>query len=236
MDVNDALALGTLSTGTGYSMVNELFSGQNTYQRHHENVAELIHKISWATIEESGKEEAELARELGQACIIGERTRKILFLGVRNAYCCICARVEKKGMPIPEHKCFKNWSKTSTSMEADIIVEGWRQQCFQKIVRGTYGNKLVEKIECRNHLLRNFCKKIRDICARCEAAAVSFNARGDYYSLMGSSSGSSNLSAFTKKFADRAKKQRQTYIPCAKRRKISKKLALPDEDYGPDAI
>ncbi|KAJ8968814.1 hypothetical protein NQ314_002076 [Rhamnusium bicolor] len=222
MDVNDALALGTLSTGTGYSMVNELFSvlnvpfmSPNTYQRHHENVAELIHKLSWATIEKSGKEETELARELGQvdgngtpfisviadgawskrsystnynapsgvACIIGARTRKILFLGVRNAYCCICARAEKKGMPIPEHKCFKNWSKTSTSMEADIIVEGFKRSLemhgiiySQLIVDGDnsvsrklfearpYGNKLVEKIECRNHLLRNFCKKIRDIC------------------------------------------------------------------------
>ncbi|KAJ8964170.1 hypothetical protein NQ314_005080 [Rhamnusium bicolor] len=408
MDVNDALALGTLSTGTGYSMVNELFSvlnvpfmSPNTYQRHHENVAELIHKILWATIEESGKEEAELARKLGQvdgnstpfisviadgawskrsystnynapsgvACIIGARTRKILFWSKER----ICARAEKKGMPIPEHKCFKNWSKTSTRMETDIIVEGFKRSLemhgiiySQLIGDGDssvsrklfearpYGNKLVEKIECRNHLWRNFCKKIRDICgkckmitfltqsdasftdkvsnlckdlrngcshvfgehknckelayfkcspdkntnnyipamrecgllddievcfnrlvinanslitnmdtniakqynavlckfvggkrvnfslkgsyeARCEAAAVSFNARGDYYSLMGSSSGSSNLSAFTKKFADRAKKQRQTYIPCAKRRKISKKLALPDEDYGPDA-
>lgn len=29
-----------------------------------------------------------------------------------------------------------------------------------------YGNVLVEKIECRNHLLRNFSKKIKDICGK----------------------------------------------------------------------
>lgn len=55
IDINNALALGTLSKGTGYSAANELFSVLNipfmtdvTYQKHHENIISNI--ISFITI------------------------------------------------------------------------------------------------------------------------------------------------------------------------------------------
>lgn len=73
MDINSALVLGTVSTGTGYTGANELFSVLNvpfmtdvTYQRHHENVGDIIHEISWKSMEEAAKEEARLARESGE--------------------------------------------------------------------------------------------------------------------------------------------------------------------------
>ncbi|KAK9752198.1 hypothetical protein QE152_g4422 [Popillia japonica] len=62
----------------------------------------------------------------GVACIIGQRTRKLLFLGVRNKYCCICARVENKEGNVPQHTCYRNWTSSSTAMESDIIVEGFK--------------------------------------------------------------------------------------------------------------
>lgn len=72
MDINNALALGTVSTGTGYSAANELFSVLNipfmtdvTYQKHHENIGNIIHNTSWKSMEEAAKEEARLARESG---------------------------------------------------------------------------------------------------------------------------------------------------------------------------
>lgn len=47
-------------------------------------------------------------------------------MSVRNRYCCICARSQaKKSMP-DEHVCFRNWTKSASAMEADIIVEGFK--------------------------------------------------------------------------------------------------------------
>ncbi|XP_050303674.1 uncharacterized protein LOC126741321 [Anthonomus grandis grandis] len=120
----------------------------------------------------------------GVACIIGQRTGKLLFLGIRNKYCSFCARATAKKIdPIPEHVCYKNWSNTSTAMESDIIVEGFRKSLemyniifkrlvgdgdssvYKKLVKARpYGSLLVDKVECKNHLLRNFCAKIREIC------------------------------------------------------------------------
>nr|CAI5864409.1 unnamed protein product [Callosobruchus analis] len=35
---------------------------------------------------------------------------------------------------------------------------------YKKILESSPYKKAVMKIECRNHLLRNFCNKLRDIC------------------------------------------------------------------------
>ena len=56
---------------------------------------------------------------------MGYSTGKVLYLGVRNKYCTVCARANTKNTDPPEHKCFKNWSSTSTAMESDIILEGF---------------------------------------------------------------------------------------------------------------
>lgn len=120
-----------------------------------------------------------------QACIIGARTKKILFLGVRNKYCAVCSRsAVAKNELLAEHHCYKNWKESSTSMESDIIVEGFKRSIemhglkyhkligdgdssvHQKVLEARpYGTLMVQKIECRNHMLRNFSKKIRDICS-----------------------------------------------------------------------
>lgn len=39
----------------------------------------------------------------------------------------ICARAADLQKEIPEHTCFKNWSGSANAMEADIIVDGFRQ-------------------------------------------------------------------------------------------------------------
>lgn len=81
--------------------------------------------------------------------------------------------------------CYKNWTSTSTSMESDIIVDGFKKSLemhgvifkrlvgdgdssvYNKIMENKpYGNLLVEKVECKNHLLRNFSKKIKDACGK----------------------------------------------------------------------
>jgi hypothetical protein len=57
----------------------------------------------------------------GAACIVGEKTGKILFLGIRNKYCAMCSKNQEKS-----HLCFKNWDGSSSAMESDIILEGYK--------------------------------------------------------------------------------------------------------------
>lgn len=120
----------------------------------------------------------------GAACIIGYRTKKVLFCGVRNNTCSICAKghsnTEINTVDAPQHKCYKNWSGSSTAMEADIIAEGFLRSIemhgikYSKLIGDgdssvtsklrmlmPYGPKtLITKIECKNHLLRNFSNKM----------------------------------------------------------------------------
>lgn len=101
---------------------------------------------------------------------------------MRNKYCAACTRADNLEVETKKHKCFKNWNGNSTAMESDIIVEGF---CESKKMYGIkyhkvigdgdsnvykmildtrpYDNLMVEKIECKNHLLRNFCNKLRDL-------------------------------------------------------------------------
>lgn len=111
----------------------------------------------------------------GVAAIIGENSGKVLHIGVRNKYCVICARANKKGLPAKAHKCTKNHSGSSTSMEQAILVDGFKNSIRDRnliynilIADGdssTYKSILesrpypdipIQKIECTNHLLRNY--------------------------------------------------------------------------------
>jgi len=107
-------------------------------------------------------------------------------LGVRNKICSVCNKAEFLSKEPNPHKCYKNWSGTSTSMEADIIVDGFSQSIY---MHGLIYDKLigdgdssvmkklsiakpygiehrVKKIECSNHILRNYCNRLRDISTR----------------------------------------------------------------------
>jgi hypothetical protein len=73
LEINNALALATVSTGTGYSALDEIFSVLNipfmsptTYQKNHNKVTEIIESISWDMMVKAGQEEARLAIQLGQ--------------------------------------------------------------------------------------------------------------------------------------------------------------------------
>lgn len=119
----------------------------------------------------------------GAAVIIGYYTKKVLFVGVRNKFCAICYRAAKLNQKATEHACFKNWgaNQSSTSMESDIILEGFRRSIemhglvyYQIIANGDssitkklqdfcpYPSMVIEKIDCVNHLFRNLRTKIKD--------------------------------------------------------------------------
>lgn len=120
----------------------------------------------------------------GVGTICGARTGKVLHMSVRNKYCSICVKAEKLNKEPAIHKCYKNWGRdcSSTSMEADTIVEGFKRSVkergviystyiadgdssvYRKIIQANpYPDVFIEKIECRNHLLRNLATKIKDI-------------------------------------------------------------------------
>lgn len=122
---------------------------------------------------------------------MGYKTKKVLFIGVRNKYCTVCKKAETMNRPPTKHECFKNWSGTSTAMEADIIVDGFRQSVkmhnliynqiigdgdssvIKKIqIAKPYGNEIiVKKIECTNHILRNYSVRLRDLSTKRKSAS-----------------------------------------------------------------
>lgn len=118
----------------------------------------------------------------GAAVIIGYKTKKVLYMAVKNKYCMICARSKNKNIVAPDHTCYKNYNGSSSGMESVAIVEGFKHSfpnqglIYSKLIADgdsstyksileakPYGNLLVEKIECTNHLLRNFCMKLEEL-------------------------------------------------------------------------
>nr|XP_012145670.1 PREDICTED: uncharacterized protein LOC105663106 isoform X2 [Megachile rotundata] len=122
----------------------------------------------------------------GVGVIVGYYTKKVLYVGVKNKVCITCRVAAKKKEKPSEHRCFKNWGTTqsSTAMESVAILEGFEcsikmhgliysiliadgdSSVYKKILdRDPYKqySVRVQKIECINHMLRNFGKKIANI-------------------------------------------------------------------------
>lgn len=70
----------------------------------------------------------------GCAAIIGVYTKKVLYYGVKNKYCDICTKSYAKNCPPNDHPCNINYYGPSSSMETQIIVEGF-QWCETKGAR-----------------------------------------------------------------------------------------------------
>ncbi len=125
----------------------------------------------------------------GVGIIIGRRTGKLLYIGVRNEHCHACAT----SIPQDQHVCYKNWSKSSSEMEADIILEGFLE--VEK-VHGVWYMKFVgdgdssvyppliqnvpvwgpaiKKLECANHA----CKCYRGALERLVQENPSYKGSG----------------------------------------------------------
>jgi hypothetical protein len=112
----------------------------------------------------------------GVAIVIGAATGKLLHVGIRNRLCYICNRASGVGVEPVTHDCYKNWSSSSQSMEADIIVSAFLEaekthgvrymrligdgdsSVYAKIQENVpVWGKYVTKLECANHA----CKCLR---------------------------------------------------------------------------
>jgi hypothetical protein len=109
----------------------------------------------------------------GVAVIIGQMTKKLLYLGVRNKNCSTCIKADTKGVEPRKHTCTKNWSKSSQAMEPDIIMSGFADAEKTHGVRylqmigdgdssvmhalhseGPPWCRKIRKIECANHICK----------------------------------------------------------------------------------
>ena len=210
-EVNFAAVWGQMSTGGGYSSLQEQMSAigipvmtKRSFMKTEKAVGKLWWREMEVSMKHAGKEERRIAIEKGSlhdgvpaisvvldggwckrshkhsynaksgvGIIIGQATGKILYMGVRNKYCSVCAISEKKRELPPIHDCHKNWEGPSSSMETDIIVEGFKQAESEHGLRYTtfvgdgdssvYPNLIAEvpgyghsirKLECANHAVK----------------------------------------------------------------------------------
>ncbi len=125
----------------------------------------------------------------GVAIIIGKETGKLLYIGVRNKYCHACAR----NISPDKHACFRNWNKSSSEMETDIILEGFLEaeqvhgvryihfigdgdgSVHPTLIQNVPGwGHAIKKLECANHA----CKCYRGALERLVQDNPSYKGTG----------------------------------------------------------
>ena len=83
----------------------------------------------------------------GAAIIIGAHTGNFLHVGVRNKYCSVCAQTNKHNEQPRQHDCYKNWDGPSSSMETDILVQGFKE-AETKYVYATQHLQVTATVPC----------------------------------------------------------------------------------------
>ena len=118
----------------------------------------------------------------GVGVIFGAATKKLLFIGVRNKYCSVCAISDHNNSPCPSHQCFKNWNGSSCAMETDIIVQGFQlaeqmhgvrylwfigdgdSSVYHAVVSNVSYGRYVQKVECANHAVKCYRNRLEALC------------------------------------------------------------------------
>lgn len=99
-------------------------------------------------------------------------------MGARNKFYALCAVAANKGIDVPQHRCYCNWSCSSAAMESDFIAEGFMLselmyglQYMSVIADGdcsvmatirqavSYGIFLT-KIECAKHACKTYRSRL----------------------------------------------------------------------------
>ncbi|KAI4468265.1 cyclin [Holotrichia oblita] len=106
----------------------------------------------------------------GVAVIIGRATRKVLYVGIRNKYCSICARADNINSEPQAHICYKNWTGSSASMEADISSEEMHGLQYREIIADGNSSvfaKIREKVPYGKEVIYIdviYCLKVQIYC------------------------------------------------------------------------
>lgn len=141
----------------------------------------------------------------GFACIIGMRTKKVLYFDVKRKYCHTCKLSYAKTCPPNFHECNINFDGPSTGMESAIIVEGF-VACeqmgarFDKFVGDGDASTFkelrelqiykdpevtIDKYECESHLFRNYRAKYGELttCTKYQTATRKYitASKGNFF-------------------------------------------------------
>ena len=122
----------------------------------------------------------------GVAVIIGHETGKLLHIGVRNKFCMGCtleAKQQKEDASRKCHVCYRNWHESSSAMESDIILEGFKaaeskyglrytkvtgdgdSSVYPTLVQNVPGwGYAIEKLECANHACKCYRYVVTHTC------------------------------------------------------------------------
>ena len=116
----------------------------------------------------------------GVGIIIGKATGKILYMGVRNKYCAVCYNKAYEGNPL-QHTCFLNWNGSSSAMEADIILDGFRNceeqhgvryiefigdgdsSVYPTLISSIPWGYAIKKLECANHAVKCYRSALENL-------------------------------------------------------------------------
>lgn len=99
----------------------------------------------------------------GVGIIIGAHTGKLLHVGVQNKYCSVCAQTAKHKHKSRKHDCYKNWDGPSSSIETEILVQGFSEAEKQYGLRYTLftgdgdssvHTNLITRVPCWEHVIR----------------------------------------------------------------------------------
>ncbi|CAF4946370.1 unnamed protein product [Pieris macdunnoughi] len=167
MTTNHAAVTGAMLIGCGWSNLNEFLSaidlpnlGQKSYATCHNDVSKWWAVAAEASMKEAAEEEAKLAIEGGEV-ITGIPSITVV------ADACWSKRSYKSSSSSMEQASivegFKNSVEKRNLIYSTLIADG-DASTYKKILESRpYANVQVQKIECSNHLLRNYCSKLMQL-------------------------------------------------------------------------
>ena len=134
-----------------------------------EKLQEYISKLTVHAAQCGGEILISGEKQNGLAAIISTRCSKCTYtitLETSRKYCSACTH----GVPADHHVCYKNWDASSSEMEPDIILEGFKQaeevhgvrykrfvgdgdsSVYPTLIQNVPGwGRYIEKLECANH-------------------------------------------------------------------------------------
>ncbi|KAJ8896181.1 hypothetical protein PR048_001524 [Dryococelus australis] len=201
LNVNALAVSGMIATGSGYSQLEEICAALNmscisrdTWNTYHDQVSEAIHATAWELLTEVAKEEAALAKEVGE---VGKEGCPLIT--VRR--CHLAFQNKRKGSAMQSYSADLDYGPDAYRIEEDISEKAYEekketflsqlmredQKKIEEITRGTtqQGNysffffgkicKLKSTISCANTVKQiryNVFKGNSNTCWGSEKVAV----------------------------------------------------------------
>lgn len=135
----------------------------------------------------------------GGVAFIGQYTKRVIDFEVAQTYCQTCKLAANNERDPPEHHCPINFAGSAPQMEPELVTRIFQRSCrFNGAIYSSFvgdGDSSVQsalrralvyidlpgvnirKIECKNHILRNYTKHMRNTIQRGRLGDTAFQAR-----------------------------------------------------------